>query len=108
MTLNEFQKECLKIQPKYLTRGDEALLGLIGLNHSAGEAIGEYKKALYGSSELDEKALLDALSMSVVYIATIAHARDVEMISVMKNAVENIERYLAESQKKSDVGDEKD
>lgn len=106
MTLNEFQKECLKLEPKFLTRGDEALLGLMGLNHSAGEAIGIYKKSLYEGSELDEKALLDALSMAVCYISVIAHSQDVDMTTVMKNAVERIEYYTEESQKKSDAGDE--
>ena len=88
MTLNELQKNCVRSLPPYLTRGDEALLGLLGLNSAAGDAVGMYKKTLYEGAELDEKAFMEALSHCIYFVAVIAHARDVSLESVMKQVVE--------------------
>ena len=39
MNVDEYQKLALRTAPKNLTRGDEMLNGLMGLNGEAGEAI---------------------------------------------------------------------
>ena len=89
MTLNELQKNCVKALPKYLTRGDEALLALLGLNSAAGDLVGMYKKTLYEGAELDEKAFMEALSHCIYFVAVAAHAVDVDLESIMKQVVED-------------------
>lgn len=102
MTLNELQAKCIETEPKYLTRGQEALLGLMGLNGVAGKCLDLYKKTLFDGSVLDEKAVMEALSDAVCYICITAHAVDVDLESVMKRVHERTKEA------NSDVGDRKD
>lgn len=90
MTLNELQKNCVKSLPKYLTRGDEALLSLLGLNSAAGDLVGMYKKTLYEGVELPQEAFVEALSNCIYFVAVAAHAVDVDLESVMKQVAEDV------------------
>lgn len=100
MTLNELQKECLRLEPKYLTRGQEALMGFMGLNGAAGECLDLYKKTLFEGAVLDEKATTDALAQCVCYISIAANSMDVDLESVLKRCKEIV--------RDADAGDKKD
>lgn len=97
MTLNEYQQKCVDALPKYLYRGDEALIGLMGLSSSAGKSIELYKKTLYEGKELDNKALAELLGDAVHCVAVIAHAIDYNLADVLKLDME----------KNPDAGNEK-
>lgn len=84
MTLNELQKNCVSALPKHLTRGDETLLSLMGLNSAAGDLAGMYKKTLYETSELPQKELVEALGNCIRFVAIAAHAVDVDLESIIK------------------------
>lgn len=88
MTLNELQRKCVGSLPKYLARGDEALLGLLGLNSSAGDLVGMYKKTLYEGAELPQKEFVEALSHCIYFVAVAAHAVDMDLESVLKRVHE--------------------
>ena len=98
MTLNELQKECLKLEPKYLTRGQEALMGFMGLTGAAGIVLDLYKKTLFEGTVLDEKAIVEALSDAVCYICITARAVDVDLESVMKTTRDRV-RFMGEDGK---------
>lgn len=99
MTLNELQMNCVKNLPPYLTRGDETLLSLLGLNNEAGNLVGMYKKTLYEGAELPQKAFVESLSEIIRYVAIAAHAVDVDLESIMKNVNERTKNS------NSDAGD---
>lgn len=90
MTLREYQKLCIKTEPPYLTRGDEALLGLMGLNAASGEAFKLYKKPLFEGSELPQDGLLEALGGAVCNIVRIAHAIDVDLETVLRRSASSM------------------
>ena len=90
MELKEFQNECLKLIPKYLTRGDEALIGLMGLNSGSGAVLKRYKKTLYDNHELDTNGFTDELAYILCYLAITAHAIDCDLETVMERCVEKI------------------
>ena len=102
MTLNELQKNCVKNLPPHLTRGDETLLSLMGLNSAAGDLLGMYKKTLFETSELPQKEFVEALSHSIYFVAIAAHAVDVDLESIMKTVASDVK------EKDSDAGDRKD
>lgn len=95
MTLNQFQKKCVAAEPKYLTRGDEALIGLIGLNGASGKCIDIYKKSLYDGQELDREGLTEQLGCIAVYMAMVANSMDCKLEDVFAKALS------------TDTGDEK-
>ena len=106
MTINNYQKKCISTLPKYLYRGDEALMALMSLNGVAGECIELYKKTLYEGSELPQERLLDNLSEAIFSVAIASHAFDVDLESVFKRSVERVNKAL--ENKNSDVGDRKE
>ena len=91
MTLKDYQTLCIKSEPKHLTRGEEALLGLMGLNASAGTALGMYHKTLFEGVELDEKRLTEVLGLAIRHIAIVAHAADIELVEVLRKDYEKLE-----------------
>ena len=103
MTINDYQKKCVAQLPKYMYRGDEALLALMSLNGTAGNCIEMYKKTLYEGAELPQEALVKALSQGIFSIAVAAHAFDVDLESIFKKSVEMINE--SEAKTKSDSGD---
>ena len=115
MTLKQYQSLCIKTEPKYLTRGDEALLGLLGLNASSGECLRLYKKTLYEGAELDQKGIVRALGWAICDISRIANAIDVDLETVLRGSAEELNEDLKSlnkgsectENKNSDAGDEK-
>ena len=105
MTLNTYQKKCVSMLPKYIYRGDEALMALMALSGVAGDNIVIYKKVLYEGSELPKETLLDNLSEAVYSIAIAAHAFDMDLESVFKRSVEKIDKAIEEKKAKTDAGD---
>ena len=91
MTLKDYQTLCIKSEPKHLTRGEEALLGLMGLNASAGAALGMYHKTLFEGVVLDEKRLTEVLGEAIRHIAIVAHAADIELVEVLRRDYEKLE-----------------
>lgn len=100
MTLKQYQTLCVKSEPKYLTRGDEALLGLMSLNAASGKALEMYKKTLFEGSQLDKEVFIETLGWVICNVATIAHAFDVELADVLKKNAN-----MLESTENSDAGD---
>jgi hypothetical protein len=83
MTLNQFQKKCVESEPKYLTRGDEALIGLMGLNSASGKCIDIYKKALYEDQELDRERLAKELGHIARFVAMVANSMDYKLEDIL-------------------------
>lgn len=104
MTLKQYQSLCIKSEPPYLTRGDEALLGLLGLNASSGECLRLYKKTLYEGAELDQKGIVRALGWAICDISRIAHAIDVDLETVLRASADELNDELG----KTDAGDKKE
>lgn len=84
MTLKDYQTLCVQSEPKHLTRGEEALLGLMGLNAAAGTALGMYHKTLFEGVELPQEGLLETLGEAIRHIAIVAHAADIELVEVLR------------------------
>ena len=82
MTLNQFQKKCVAAETPYLTRGDEALISLMGMNGAAGKCIDIYKKALYDGQELDREQFIEQLSYMAIYLAMAANSIDCKLDDV--------------------------
>lgn len=99
MTLKEYQKLCIKSEPKYLTRGQEALTGLMELNSAAGKCLDLYKKPLFEGSELPQDGLLEAMGEAVKSIVWIAHAIDVDLETVLKKSVESLNSDAGDGEK---------
>lgn len=76
MTINEYQKECLRTEPDDARIGRESRLvnGLMGLNGEAGEAIDLVKKYLFQGHKLDHEHLAKELGDVAWYIAVTADA----------------------------------
>lgn len=104
MTLNQLQTNCVKNLPKYLTRGDETLLSLLGLNSAAGDLAGMYKKTLYEGAELPQKEFVEALGNCIYFVAIAAHGVDIDLESIMKQVNE---QCVKSRETESDAGDKK-
>ena len=103
MTLNELQRECIKLEPKHLTRGEEALMGLMGLNNASGKCLELYRKTLFEGDAMTSERLLEALGEVICYVAITAHSSDIELDKVMRKAAEVVRVRL--ERKDSDAGD---
>lgn len=90
MLINEYQKECLRTVPKFMTRGEETLMGLMGLNSEAGECINLYKKTLFNGDPLDNKQLVSDLGDALWYIAVTAHALDYDLETIMRANIDKL------------------
>ena len=99
MTLKQYQSLCASKLPKYLYRGDEALMSLMSLNGVAGECIELYKKTLYEGAELPQETFLDNLSEAIFAITIAAHAFDTDLESLFKRSVERINKTPAGDEK---------
>lgn len=110
MTINDYQKVCLRTMPKYMTRGDETLLGLMGLNGEAGECIDLYKKTLFHGRALDEKHLAHELGDIAWYLAVSAHAigyslEDIFAMNIEKTRTRYPNGFSIESGNNRNTGD---
>lgn len=117
MTLHEYQTLCIKSEPPYLTRGEEALLGLFGLNSSVGKLFDLYQKSLYEGAELAPEAFLEELGLVIRNVAILAHVVDKDIGDVLRRDVERLENKACEKRAEefiktngkpinSDAGDE--
>lgn len=94
MNVDEYQKLALRTAPKNLTRGDEMLNGLMGLNGEAGEAIDIYKKTLYMGHPFDKEHMIKELGDVCWYLALICHGMDVPMSEVLEKNITKLKaRY---------------
>lgn len=106
MTLKQYQALCVKTEPLYLTRGDEALMGLLDLNSYSGDCLKLYKKTLYEGAELDQKGIVSALGWAICDICRIAHAIDVDLETVLRGSADELTKYVEKPvADNSDVGD---
>lgn len=103
MQINDFQKECLKFEPPYLTRGEENLMGILGLNSAAGDLMGLCGKAVYKDAGMPQEDVLQALGEIIIYLCISAHAADIDLESVLKKSLEIVRD--APKEKDSDAGD---
>lgn len=75
MTINEYQQEALRTEPKdRMTKTGRMLNGLMGLNGEAGEAIDILKKHLFQGHELNKEHLAKELGDIAWYLAVSADA----------------------------------
>jgi hypothetical protein len=103
MTLKQYQTLCIKTEPPYLSRGDEAMLGLLGLSASSGECLRLYKKTLYEGAELDQKGIVRALGWAICDISRLAHAIDTDLETILRASADELESMLKDN---SHAGDE--
>lgn len=110
MNANEFQQECLRTVPKYMTRGEELLMGLMGLNGEAGECIDLHKKTLFQGHQMDYEHLAKELGDVAWYLAVAAHAIDYDLEKIMQMNVDKLRNrypngWEAERSLNRDAGD---
>lgn len=92
MTINDYQKACLRTVPKNMYKADELLMALMGLNGEAGECIDLHKKVLYHGHPFDEKRLAGELGDVAWYVAVAAHAIGYSLEDIFKINIEKLEK----------------
>ena len=91
MTINEYQQEALRTEPKeMMLKTDRLLNGLMGLNGEAGEAIEIAKKSMFQGHELDYEKLTEELGDNLWYIAECAHAIGKSLDEIAKKNLEKL------------------
>lgn len=90
MTINEYQKECVKTLPKFLTRGDETLLALLALNGAAGECADYYKEVLYMNREMTPEEFGKKLAAVIRCVAICADGMDLKLADILKKDMESV------------------
>lgn len=95
MTINEYQQEALRTEPKdRMTKTDRMLNGLMGLNGEVGEAIDILKKHLFQGHELNKQHLAKELGDIAWYLAVSADAIGYDLEKIFRMNVEKLrERY---------------
>lgn len=91
MTINEYQQEALRTEPKeMMLKTDRLLNGLMGLNGEAGEAIDILKKYLFQGHELDGEHLAKELGDVAWYLAVTADALGYSLEDILRMNVEKL------------------
>lgn len=93
MTINEYQKECLRTeQPPDAKFSNTMRLenGLMGLNGEAGEAIDILKKFLFQGHELDKEHLVKELGDVAWYLAVSADAIGYDLETIFQMNVDKL------------------
>lgn len=113
MTINEYQKECLRTEPIDAKIGRTCRIenGLMGLNGEAGEAIDILKKFLFQGHDLDVEHLAKELGDVAWYLAVSADALGYSLEDIFKMNIEKLRaRYpdgfdpkLSKNRKTGDV-----
>ncbi|MBQ3566700.1 MAG: nucleoside triphosphate pyrophosphohydrolase family protein [Oscillospiraceae bacterium] len=106
MTINEFQRECIRTANEMNTKCPitiiingvtvDALMvnGLIGLNGEAGEAIDILKKHLFHGHELDREHLAKELGDVAWYLAVTAKAIGYDLETIFQMNIDKLKaRY---------------
>lgn len=101
MTVNEYQKECLRTDSECKKWGDSIggddkglLNGLMGLNGEAGECIDILKKYMFQGHALDAEHLAKELGDAAWYIAVSAYHLGYSLETIFKMNVDKLrERY---------------
>ena len=111
MTINEYQKECLRTESGMSKEYPRLLNGLMGLNGEAGECIDILKKHLFQGHELDKEHLAKELGDVAWYLAVSADALGYPLELIFHMNVEKLrERYpdgftaeLSQHRKENDI-----
>lgn len=92
MTINEYQKECLRTEPEAAKFNEILRLenGLMGLNGEAGEAIDIFKKFFFQGHDFDREHLAKELGDVAWYLAVSAAALDYSLEDIFKMNVEKL------------------
>lgn len=90
MTINEYQKEALKIESGMAKDYPRILNGLMGLNGEAGEAIDILKKHFYQGHELDKEHLAKELGDVAWYLAVSADAIGYDLETIFQMNVDKL------------------
>ena len=92
MTINEYQKECLRTEPPDAKISNATRLenGLMGLNGEAGEAIDILKKYLFQGHELDREHLAKELGDVAWYLAVSADALGYDLETIFQMNVDKL------------------
>lgn len=94
MTINEYQKEALKIESGMAKEYPRILNGLMGLNGEAGETIDILKKHYYQGHPLDKEHLAKELGDVAWYIAISADAIGYDLETILQMNVDKLKaRY---------------
>lgn len=83
MTINEYQQECLKMMPKKLYRGEQALMSLMGMASDAGSLLDIYSQILYNGQSLNKDEVCFWLSRLARNLAICADAFDYDLETVL-------------------------
>lgn len=87
MTINEYQKECLKTMPKELYRGEQALMSLMGMASDTGSLLDIYSRILYGGLPLNKDEVCLRLSNLARNLAICADAFEYDLETVFNRTV---------------------
>lgn len=92
MTINEYQRKCLRTEPDELKNKRESRLinGLMGLNGEAGEAIDIMKKYMFQGHKLDHEHLAKELGDVAWYLAVTADALGYDLETVFQLNVDKL------------------
>lgn len=87
MTINEYQKECLKTMPKNLYRGEQALMSLMVMSSDAGSLLDIYSRILYDGQPLNKDEVCLRLSHLALNLAICADAFDYDLETVLNRVL---------------------
>lgn len=87
MTINEYQKECLKTIPKNLYRGEQALMSLMGMSSDTGSLLDIYSRILYDGQPLNKDEVCLRLGHLARNLAICADAFDYDLETVLNRTL---------------------
>lgn len=87
MTINEYQKECLKTMPKNLYRGEQALMSIMGMASDTGSLLDIYSRILYDGHSLDKDEVCLRLGHLARNLAICADAFDYDLETVLNRTL---------------------
>ena len=94
MTINEFQRECLRTARTDLPSDKLLLNGILGIGGEAGECVDYLKKHLFQGHELDPETMISELGDLSWYIAVTAYSLGYDLEQVfIKNKTKLRARY---------------
>jgi NTP pyrophosphatase (non-canonical NTP hydrolase) len=92
MTINEYQRECLRTESGMSKEYSRIINGLMGLNGEAGEAIDILKKHLFHGHELDKEHLAKELGDVAWYVAISADALGYDLETILQMNVDKLRK----------------